>query len=242
MEINKLARNLAVEMQGTTPGRDKLEKEFNQLWCSWIEHLDLKDEIEFMSIADQIEELLYDTFSADAAFFKDEGFNADQSYDHLEKLEGSISKHRIIPTDHFSRHYRWMLHEKEKSDTCRNQIVNIINKTFRNIYLMLSELNSQDIKFEISYVKKIMIMIVYDIDQHNDHIMNHYSFNLLPPFRAMILNHVVIHVSNIFSKMNEKYNKKHSPKSQIEMYKKAALAMFINLVEQRREDVIAAGF
>ncbi|CAG2197463.1 unnamed protein product [Mytilus edulis] len=87
-----------------------------------------------------------------------------------------------------------------------------------------------------------MNIIVNDIDDHNDHTMNDYRFNLLPPFRAMIVNHVASHVSKLFTKLNERYNKKHSPKGQMEMYKGTALALFINLVEQKTEDVIAAGF
>ncbi|CAG2197443.1 unnamed protein product [Mytilus edulis] len=169
-------------------------------------------------------------------------FKTDLLHDHLTKLEGSISAN-TIPTEHFSRLSSWgLVFGKEKSDNCRNQTVDIINQTFRKIDSRLLELDSQDIRFDISYVTEIMNIIVNDIDDHNDHTMNDYRFNLLPPFRAMIVNHVASHVSKLFTKLNERYNKKHSPKGQMEMYKGTALALFINLVEQKTEDVIAAGF
>ncbi|XP_063411431.1 interferon-induced very large GTPase 1-like [Mytilus trossulus] len=241
MKINELARNLAVKMQGTIPEREKLEETFNHFWSSWINQLGIKDDIEFVSIADQIEHLLFDKFPSDAAFLMQERSKADLSHDHLTKLVGSISLHQI-KTDHFSRLATFWEFGKENSDKCRNQIVDIVNQTFRKIDSMLLELDSQDISFDISYVTEIMNIIVNDIDDHNDHTRNSYRFNFLPPFRAMIVNHVAVYVSFLFTKLNERYNKKHSPKGQMESYKGTAFALFINLVEQKTEDVIAAGF
>ncbi|CAG2197434.1 unnamed protein product [Mytilus edulis] len=223
-------------MQGTIPERDKLEEKFNHFWSSWINQLGIKDDTEVLSIADQIKFMLHNKFSSDAAFF-----NANPSCERLRKLEGSISSHQIL-TEHFSRHNYLGVFGKETSDKCRNQTVDITNQTFRKIDSMLLELDSQDIRFDISYVTEIMNIIVNDIDDHNDHTRNSYRFNFLPPFRAMIVNHVAVHVSFFFTKLNERYNRKHSPTGQMESYKGTALALFINLVEQKTEDVIAAGF
>ncbi|CAC5400121.1 unnamed protein product [Mytilus coruscus] len=192
MKINELARNLAIEMKGTIPERDKLERTFNHFWSSWIDQLGIKDDIEFLSIADQIKFLLFNKFPSLTAFF-----NADPSCEHLRKLEGSISSHQIL-TEHFSRLTSWVVFGRENSDKCRNQTVDIINQTFRKIDSRLLEFDSQDIRFDISYVTEIMNIIVNDIDDHNDHTRNTYKFNFLPPFRAMIVNHVAVHVSIFF--------------------------------------------
>ncbi|XP_071150302.1 interferon-induced very large GTPase 1-like [Mytilus edulis] len=242
IEINMLATKLAVKMHGNKPDKDNLEDEFNHFWSSWINQLGLKDDIEIMSIADQIENLLYDKFPSDAAFFKQNRLKEDQPYDVLKKIYGSISE-SSISKEHFSRSTSWKFKLiKEKSIICRHQTVDIVNQTFRKIDSKLLELDSQDIRFDISYVTELMNIIVNDIDSHNDHIMNDYRFNLLPPFRAMIVNHVAMHVTPFFTKLNERYNKKHSPKGQMESYKGTAWSLFINLVEEKTEDVIAAGF
>ncbi|CAG2197460.1 unnamed protein product [Mytilus edulis] len=97
-ENKRTCENLAVEMQGTIPERDKLEEKFNHFWSSWINQLGIKDDTEVLSIADQIKFMLHNKFSSDAAFF-----NANPSCERLRKLEGSISSHQIL-TEHFSRH------------------------------------------------------------------------------------------------------------------------------------------
>lgn len=236
LEINKLATNLAIKMHGKTPDKDKLEDEFNNFWSSWI-----KDAFEIMPIAHQIASLLLCKLRFDTSFFS-KILTADRPFAILRNLEGSIRASNIL-TEYFSRTISfWMILGWEKPDICRNQIVDIVNQTFRKIDSKLFELDSQDIKFDISYVREIFNIIDDDIRNHNVHIINDYRFNLLHPFRTMIIKHVALHVTPLFTEMNERYNKKHNPEGQMEMYKGTAWSLFINLVEKKTEDVIAAGF
>jgi CRISPR/Cas system type I-B associated protein Csh2 (Cas7 group RAMP superfamily) len=59
---------------------------------------------------------------------------------------------------------------------------------------------------------------------------------------AMIMNHVVQYVTVIFTTLNNKYDSKHSPRGQMEEYRRTAWSLFKNLVESKTEDMEAVGF
>ncbi|XP_071150531.1 interferon-induced very large GTPase 1-like [Mytilus edulis] len=149
-EINKLATKLAVKMQGQNPSRDELEEKFDHVWKSWINNLNLKDDIEVDSIDNQIKKLLRKKFLSFTAFFGDEQIMADP----LPCLERSIAVDSIVE-EHYRRfNYIKILFWKESNVRCK--IVDVINETFKKIDRRLLEIESQDIRFNIVYVTEIM--------------------------------------------------------------------------------------
>lgn len=122
----------------------------------------------------------------------------------------------------------------------RNEAVVVTNKILKIIDTRLAEYNSQDVRFDLSFPTEIVFLISKEIAKHNDHQENSYRFNLLPPYRAMMFTHVKPYITDFFVRLNDKYNKKHSPKSQMKKYKGTVWTLFKNVVDSRTENVIAA--
>ncbi|CAC5363000.1 unnamed protein product [Mytilus coruscus] len=112
----------------------------------------------------------------------------------------------------------------------------------KKIDTRLAEYNSQDVRFDVSFATEVLLLISKEIDTHNKHLENSYRFNLLSPYRAMVVTHVQPFITDFFVRLNEKYNKKHSPKGQMEEYKGTVWTLFKNVVDSKTENVIAATF
>ncbi|XP_063417022.1 interferon-induced very large GTPase 1-like [Mytilus trossulus] len=247
-EINEMAKQLALEMKGQVPDDIVLTEKFNSLWISWINKFDTKDIRDIVPINKQIETLLCELFPSAARFIDgsiDEKLHLpeEEVYQNMKQLDGTLTRHYISTKKHLSIHKLVVrvLRRESSADTCKNQAIDLINKIFRKIDLKL-EIIKNGIRFDPSYVTEIFYIVSQEIYDFNLHANNDYSFNLLPPFRAMILNHIVRYAKVFFTKMHDAYNKKNSPKAQMEEYKGTAWALFKNTVEDNTEDVIALGF
>jgi hypothetical protein len=124
----------------------------------------------------------------------------------------------------------------------KKQAIDVSNNIFMKIDIRLNELVCQDIRFDISYVNEILNIIYNDVQNHNEHTLNEYTFNLQTTYRAMIMNHVVQYVTVIFTTLNNKYDSKHSPRGQMEEYRRTAWTLFKNLVESKTGDMVAVGY
>ncbi|XP_071132994.1 interferon-induced very large GTPase 1-like [Mytilus edulis] len=245
MEINKKARELALRMKGNKkPSEFELEKTFNILWTTWLNSFESKDMRNSLPIKDQIESMICDKFQSDANFIRQNKGLLDTFYKNKSFLEGAITARDISLNENLSirRSLFGFGFKEEKTDTCRHQAVDVANKIFRKIDIMLKELKTQDIRFDISYVTEIFNIVTAEILDHNDHANNDYKFNLLPPFRALIISHVVGYAVVFFTEMNDRYNRKHSPKAQMQEYRGTAWVLFKNTVNSRSDDAIAVGF
>lgn len=155
------------------------------------------------------------------------------------KLEGSIKNIDILE-NHISM---INLFDEENWGTVsdiRNEAVVVTNNILKIIDTRLAEYNSQDVRFDLSFPTEIVFLISKEIAKHNDHLENSYRFNLLPPYRAMMFTHVKPFITDFFVRLNDKYNKKHSPKSQMKKYKGTVWTLFQNVVDRKTENVIAA--
>lgn len=162
-------------------------------------------------------------------------------YQKMTKLEGSITTSQIS-----NNHISIIRTLKDCSwgtqNDLRRMAVYVTNKIFRKIDTRLAEYSTQDVRFDISFATGILMIISDEIEEHNEHRENDYQFNLLPPFRAMIVTHVTSYVTYVFSRLNDRYNKKHSPIAQMEEYKGTVWRIFISVFERKTENVIAALF
>lgn len=244
MQINNKARELALGMKGQRPSANNLEQIFNILWNTWMNSFESKDIRDCIPIKDQIESMICEKFQSDASFLSKNKRLLDRIYGNISFLEGAITVDSISCKEHLSirRNLYGFGFKEEKIDTCRHQAVDVSNKIFRKIDIMFKELKTQDIRFDSSYVTEIFNIVIADILDHNAHTNNDYKFNLLPPFRALIISHVVGYAVGFFTDMNDKYNKQHSPKAQMQEYKRTAWVLFQNTVNNRSDDAIAVGF
>ena len=69
----------------------------------------------------------------------------------------------------------------------KKQAIDVSNNIFMKIDIKLNELVCQDIRFDISYVNEILNIIFNDVQNHNEHTLNEYKFNLPTTYRAMII-------------------------------------------------------
>lgn len=244
MQINKKARELALGMKGQRPSASELEQIFNILWNTWMNNFESKDIRDCIPIKDQIESMICEKFQSDASFLSKNKRLLDRIYGNNSFLEGSITVCDISCKEHISirKNFFGLGFKEEKTDTCRHQAVDVANMIFRKIDIMLKELKTQDIRFDSSYVTEIFNIVTTEIVDHNEHSNNEYKFNLLPPFRALMISHVVGYIVVFFTEMNDKYNRQHSPKAQMQEYKGTAWVLFQYTVNSRSEDAIAAGF
>ncbi|CAG2199981.1 unnamed protein product [Mytilus edulis] len=193
IQINNKARELALGMKGQRPSANELEQTFNILWNTWLNRFESKDIRDCIPIKDQIESMICEKFQSDASFLSKNKRLLDKLYGNKSFLECSITDWDISCKEHLSirRKLFGIGPKEETTDTCRHQAVDVANKIFRKIDILLKELKTQDIRFD---------------------------------------------------KMNEKYNRQHSPKAQMQEYKGTAWVLFQNTVNSRSEDAIAADF
>lgn len=241
MEINEMAKQLALKMRGKSPEETDLKQMFDEKWYTWIEKFASTDVLDVVSIKDQIESILCEKFPSDAAYLDETNTFDAQYYENMSKLECTIPI-ECISDKHISIHKKYYVLNKESLDKCKSQTFDITNKILRKIDTTLSELNAQDKRFHLSYVTEIVHIVHNYIDEHNSKKAKEYKFNLLPPFRAMILAHVLRYATFFFTTLNDAYNQKHSPKAQMQEYKGTAWGLFKNLVQSKTEDFIALGF
>ena len=242
-EINELARTLSQQMRGEKPQDDVMEQEFNSMWVKWLNKIDAKTTDEILSVNEQIKSLLCEKYPSDMAFFTcNNGDSNGRNYAKMKYLIDSL-KSEDIGNEHIS--VRNMVNDTQHEsdiDLYKKQAIDVSNHIFMKIDIRLEELICQDIRFDISYVNEILNIIYNDVQTHNEHTLNEYKFNLPTTYRAMIMNHVVQYVTVIFTTMNNKYDSKHSPRGQMEEYRRTAWTLFKNLVESKTEDMVAVGF
>jgi hypothetical protein len=160
----------------------------------------------------------------------------------MTKLVGSLQP-KDIGSEHIS--VRKMINDSQQESDIylyKKQAIDVSNNIFMKIDIRLSELVCQDIRFDISYVNEILNIIYNDVQTHNEHTLNEYKFNLPTTYRAIIMNHVVQYVTVIFTTLNNKYDSKHSPRGQMEEYRRTAWTLFKHLVESKTGDMVAVGF
>ncbi|CAC5426226.1 unnamed protein product [Mytilus coruscus] len=239
IEINEMARQLALKMQGESPTEAVMKQMFDDKWNTLINQCITSDAKDAIPIREQIEKLLYTKFHSETLYFE-ETFG-EYYYEKMAKLEDTIHIEQINEK-HISIHKRVYFFDKDNLTNCKLQTLDITNKIFRKIDTKLLELNAQDKRFNTSYVTEIMQFVIKGIEEHNSVKAKEYKFNLTQPFRGMMLAHVVHYATVFFTRLNDAYNSKHSLKAQIQAYKGTAWALFNNLVQSNTEDVIALGF
>lgn len=248
-EINDKAKELAIQMKGELPDESILNEKFNCLWNSWINKFASKVFGDVIPIDIQIKELCFEMFRQDATYIKDGKIDEHRKlpdvhfYQNISHLSGTLTVNDISRTKHLSIHrVLKLLWQESKSKKCKEQAIDFANKIFRKIDVKLAAINTDGIRFDPSYVKEILHIVSWEISEFNQHTNNDYKFNLLPPFRAMVVYHVVQYATVFFERLHDNYNKRNSPKAQMEEYKGTAWELFKNTVENKTEDVIAFGF
>jgi hypothetical protein len=177
-----------------------------------------------------------------AFFTSSNGASSGRNYAKMTKLVGSLQP-EDIGNEHIS--FRNMVNDTQHEsdiDLYKKQAINVSNNIFMKIDIRLNEFICQDIRFDISYVNEILIIIYNDVQTHNEHTLNEYKFTLPTTYRAMIMNHVVQYVTVIFTTLNNTYDSKHSPRGHMEEYRRTAWTLFKNLVESKTKDMEAVGF
>lgn len=243
-EVNELARKLAVEMQGEKPDDKTMRVRFDEMWNSWLDNLNLNFVEHTISVKDQIEKLLAEEYPSELVFMS--RTRIDSNHDHeIEhtKLEGSIQSN-IVKNEHMSirKTLDVNIQGEESMDIFKEQAVHVTNGIFQKIDIRLEEITKQDTRFDTVYVHEVFNIIASDFKSHNDHCSNDYHFNLHSTYRALIIDRVVSHMIQVFAELDQRYQSKHSPRGRLEEYKRTVWTLFVNLVEQKTEDMIIAGF
>ncbi|XP_052076177.1 interferon-induced very large GTPase 1-like [Mytilus californianus] len=239
-KINELAQKLARDMQGVQPSIESIKQKFDQMWNIWLNELNFRDIKDSSSVADRIDAMLVEEFQSELGFMHSRKGYCEVRLEYLKGsilcdsiMEGHISVKKKLNADE---------PEEESFDEHRLQAVSITDKIFEKIDRKTKELSKLDVRFDNIYVREILNIISASFKDHNDHISNDYSFNLNSTYRAFIIEHVVRHLVNIFTDLDQQYESKHSPRGQMEQYKHTAWTLCTNLVEQKAEDMILIGF
>lgn len=248
IEICQLAEHIADDMKGLFPTKSIIDEKFQEMWNSWISKFDAKAIQHDSSIKEQIDESLHKQYSADVAYWTEFDQSPSLSnipYNSIAKLERTLTSSNIND-EHFS--IPSLYHDDDDTndkkitpDECKVQIVDVVDVIFRRIDCKLSELNVQDVKFDISYVTEILKIIYDEIEDQNGDKNNAYHFNLTTAFRAFVFTHVKRYLAIFFEKLDNKYNEKHSPKAVMEKYRGTVWTLFNDTIESKTEDVILLG-
>ncbi|CAC5381528.1 unnamed protein product [Mytilus coruscus] len=239
MEINEMARQLAIEMKGISPTETVLKQKFDEKWNTWMVKFATTDDRGDVSIKDQIQSMLCNEIASAAAFVAKTNKFDEKHYEVMKILEGSIPFNWIL--DECISIKGCLIWKKDTMDNCKKQAFRKTNAILRKIDTKLLEHYAQDKRFNMSYVAEIVQLINEDIDDHNRD-KDKYTFTLISPYRAMMLAHVVRYAAVVFTRLNDAYNRKHSLKAQMHSYKGTAWALFENLVQSKTEDFIALRF
>ncbi|XP_071177784.1 interferon-induced very large GTPase 1-like [Mytilus edulis] len=246
IEINNMAKQLAFQMKGLVPKESVLREKFNSLWNSWIDKFATNDVRNITPIKEQIESMFYELFPSDASFIDDITRRLPNpiAYHGMKHLEGTLTIDCISTKRHLSIHklIAGVFWCESSPETCKHQAIDFTNMIFRQIDIKLTEHNTDGIMFHPPYLAEILRIAAGKITDFNLHTENGYKFNLLHPFRAMILYHVVRYATVFFTKLNDVYNKKKSSKAQMEEYKGTVWELFRNTVENKTEEAVALGF
>lgn len=91
-------------------------------------------------------------------------------------------------------------------------------------------------------VADILKIVENAVDDHNSSRSQDLRFNLLPPYKALLIQHVVGYITIFFTSQEQEYTRRHSLRGQLEEYRETAWKLFKNVVEKKTEDHITAGF
>lgn len=241
IEINKMVRQLVSKMWRKPSKETVMKQIFDEQWNTWIESFATTGIRDMASIKDQIEYLFLERFPVEATFAEMKNIDA-QYHNRLCKLEDTIHI-ELISDKHISIHKDFgLIWKGDNNSNYLSQTLDIAIKIFRKIDTKVVELNEQNKSFNLSYVTEIFNIVIKDIDDHNNNRAKNYNFNLLPPFRAMMLGHVLRYATAFFTRLNDAYNKQHSLSAQMQPYKGTAWELFKKLVQRKTEDVIALMF
>lgn len=243
-EVNELARKLAAEMQGEKPNEEAMRVRFDEMWNNWLDNLNMNFVEHSFSVRDQIEKLLAEEYPSELVFMSRTRIDSDHDHEIKHaKLEGCIQSN-MIKNEHMS--IRKTLDSntqgEEPMDIYKEQAVHVTDGILRKIDMRLDELTKQDTRFDTVYVHEVLNIIASDFKSHNDHFSNDYKFNLHSTYRALLIDRVVIHITQTFTYLDQRYQSKHSPRGRLEEYKRTVWTLFVNLVEKKTEDMVIAGF
>lgn len=237
-DINEMVKQLALQIRGKSINELSLKRVFEKIWKIWLDLFRASDDEDGVSIRHQIRSIFPDEFPSDAPYVK--GTYDEHDYARMEKLESTVP-FEWITEEHIQIHEFFFI-KKDNLSNCRRQAYKITNKFLSKIDKKLLELNTQCQNLYMPFVTEIVRFVVTDIDEHNSEKAKNYNFDFLPSFRAMILAHVLRYATILFTRLNDEYNRTHSPQFQVNSYKETAWMLFKNIVMSKSEEVIALEF
>lgn len=250
VEINERAIQLAKTLKGKKADKRMMEDKFEIMWSDWLKNfsstlLDVHDE---WSVQDKIEKLVWDRFPSIANYMKTQ--QRAYSYETLTCLVGSLTPEDFEIGTHLEIHKRLSFGTisnalgitEDNFSQYKIQATDIGDTIFRRIDVTLRDTASQDARFNVKSVADILRIIENAIDEHNTKKSQHWQFNLLPPYKALLIQHVVRYITNFFTNQEEEYTRRHSLRGQLEEYRETAWQLFKNVVDKKTEDHITAGF
>lgn len=249
LQINERARQLANEMhmKGQRANRKQMSEKFEHMWSDWLQGFSgtIQKVNDVRSVQDKIQGLIWEQFSDLTSYFITQ--LKDDEYITPSHLVGSLSSHDFEIGKHLEIHrnfnpLKMMGLKKENHEKYLDYIVDLTDMIFRKVHSKLRHIENQDTRFNIKYVTDILSILVEAIDDHNDNKSKAMKYNLLHPYKALLIYHVVQYITSVFTIQEDEYMKRHSLIGQLVGYKETAWELFKNVVGKKTEDIISASF
>ncbi|CAC5379623.1 unnamed protein product [Mytilus coruscus] len=220
------------------------------MWMDWLKNFSSRfQNVQYEdSVQNKIEKLVWDQFPSIASYMKTQQKSC--SFKSLACLVGSITPDDFEVGTHLEIHKRLNFKFVSKvlgfTEEDRNQYqiqaTEIADTAFRRIDVTLREIASQDVRFNVTSVADILRIIDNTVDDHNNNKSKNMHFNLLPPYKALLIQHVVSFITLFFTNEEDAYTRRHSLRGQLEEYRETAWQLFKNVLEKKTEDHITAVF
>ncbi|VDI48948.1 Hypothetical predicted protein [Mytilus galloprovincialis] len=250
VQINERAIQIAKTLKGKKADKKAMEEKFEIMWSDWMKNFsttfqDVQDE---WSVKDKIENLVWERFSSIAGYLKTQQTTC--AYETLNCLVGSLCLEDFEIGKHLEIHKQLNLETitnafgftHEDFGQYKSNALDITNTTFRRIDVLLVDTSRQDARFNVKSVADILRIIENAVDDHNSFRSQDLRFNLLPPYKALLIQHVVGYITIFFNSQEQEYTRRHSLRGQLEEYRETVWQLFKNVVEKKTEDHITAGF
>lgn len=242
-EINRLASEFAEQIRKTDINESSISDKFNECWISWTAKFLKGNRSDEKPLLQSIVELIRERYTSEQRFMTTIESLQNKKDTNVFFLYNTLTTQDIKNTVHISIDKKITGYiPDEKPQTCKNQTIEFTNKLFNEIDNFILKLHLEDTRFHDIHMKKILEKVDNKVRIFNENKNKAFRFRLLPGYKALILKRITLYCVQEFTKLNEKYEDKNSPQRQLDKYRDTAWKLFNDLLNNKKEDLIAADF
>ncbi|CAC5420877.1 unnamed protein product [Mytilus coruscus] len=242
LELQEQAQALASQFKGQELSFQILIETFNSMWKKCFGPIEQDITHHIKSVQKEVEKILFELFAAERPLLQKELDTVSVQtqilkYNRKKKLKHSFSERTLSDGD-ISISKNANRGAVTDIQTCKQQATGIINVIFAKIDSYISNVRSVDIPFEKTLVTTVFMYLTDTINEHNKGIGELTNFKLTAALKVKMAVHIAKHITHVFNFMNDRYEKKHNIKAQMEDYRTLSWEQFRLSVEKKSDGIV----